>query len=655
MAVDDNRKLQEIINRLDHVILQQEDRPEVYTMQRVARHVSNIDVTTSSMLDTMQSVFKVNQKQMVQQKSLFQRIGENFQEGSNKLRASIISLTDIIRTTLDFKGHLSRIERGVYEMKMTAQMGFMRMQEGFTRWIERLIFRVNDMKRIIGLQKTAADDLNSFLTSGSGNNSPLTVGFISALYQKIFAYEVMTKARDRKTELHRYKENMKVQRSQASDLKRIANHLTGRQLGWIAKLFRMVGVGLTLLGGQIITFSSTIATATATASKFGKLGRLAALALRGFGGLTGNVGNVIKILAEQGFKEVAKTMMKSIAKQVFFSIGRVIAVLLNPVALVGLVAGYGFYKIFEEEIDRIFVALKSIFSDPQKRELLFGIITNWFNEVITGIGEWFGIVGENIKEAVPEGAVEGVVSAFDSVVSVVKGVFNMYVNALNGIIASFMSIPDSFKLLMNAIERMMLSLQETVGEIIDFVPGIERPDSLNAEVLSSKRSKLEKEQSDINARLTELYNTDFVGKAGEAVVDGAKVAGQFIVDGVKDVGDTLSKPVDMLADSTEGLNRFLEMELEKKQLAEDAAVAAERQRMITEGIEGAKTISNAAIIQALAIREAAAKAAREAALVGNNVINQAVSSVNQQTTNFASPLTTSGGAKDNGTTKRVVQ
>ncbi|CAM0069532.1 hypothetical protein VPHD527_0403 [Vibrio phage D527] len=655
MSADNNKKLQEIINRLDHVILQQEDRPEVYTMQRVARHVANIDVSTTSLLDTMKSVFKVNEKQTIQQKSLFQRIGENFQEGSNKLRASIISLTDVIKTTLDFKGHLSRIDRGIQEMKVTAKLGFMRMQEGFTRWFERLIFRVNDMKRIIGLQKTTADDLNSFLTSGRGNNSPLTVGFISALYQKIFAYETVSRTRDRKTELHRYKANMKVQRNQASDLKRIANHLTGRQLGWIVKLFRIVGVGLMMLGGQIVTFSSAMGTAAATATKFGKLGQLAAMALSGFGKLTGGSGKMIKILAEQGFGEVAKTMMKSVARQIFFGLGRVIAVLLNPVALVGLVAGYGIYKIFEEEIDRIFGALKSIFMDPEKRQLLFGLVSQWFSDVIHGIGAWFGLVGDNIKDAVPEGAVEGIVGAFDKVVGFVKSTFNMFVNNLNKIIASFMSIPDSFALLMNAIERMMLSVQEMAAEMIDWIPGIDRPDSLAKDKLTAKRENLDGESAAIKERLNANYETDYIGKMGSAVVDGAKAAGQVVVESAKSIGNTLSKPVDGLAASAEGLDNFLSMELEKKQMAEQAAIEAERQRMITEGVAGAKTVSNAVILEALAVQKAAAEAARNAASVGNNIVNQAVSSVQQKTTNFASPLVSGGGAKHNGTTQRVSQ
>ncbi len=647
MSAENTKKINEIIGRLDHMILQQEDRPEIYTMQRVARHVGNIDLTTSSLLDTMKSVFRVNEKQTIQQKTLFQRIGENFQQGSNKLRASIISLTDVIKTTLDFKGHLSRIERGIQEAKLTAQMGFMRMQEGFNRWFERLIFRVNDMKRLIGMQKNASDDLNSFLTSGAGNNSPLTVGFVSALYKKIFAYETVTRARDRKTELHRYKMNMKVQRDQASSLKRIANHLTGKQLGWIAKLFQYVGIGLALLGGKIITFSATMATAAQAAAKFGKLGRIASSILLGFGKLTQGTGNIVQKLAYD-MRGTIKSWMWVVVKQAFLGLGRMVAIMMNPVALTAMLAGYGIYKIFEEEIDRIFGTLKSIFSDPEKRQLLFSLVSQWFTDTLNGIGQWFGLVGEEIKDAVPEGAIDGIVAGFDKITGFVQKAFSMYVDAINGIIASWMSIPDSFQLLMLAVDKMMLNIKEVIGSVIDYIPGIDVPDWLNEKTLSKERKRIDGDEATTKARMSARHETDYLGKAGDAIVDGANVAGQAILDGAKSVTDTLRNPVKGLADSTEGLNRFLDMELEKKQQAEAAALQAERQRMFAEGIEGAKTISNAALLEAMAVRDAAFKAAQQAATVGNTMVNQAVNNVSQATTNFTSPLSTGGSAKETG-------
>ncbi|AFN37558.1 UNVERIFIED_ORG: hypothetical protein GCAPEGMB_00389 [Vibrio phage V07] len=647
MAADD-KKMNEIIGRLDHIILQQEDRPEVYTMQRVARHINNIDITTTSMLETMQSVFKTNEKAVAQQKNLFQRVIENFEQTSNKVRASIISLTDIIKTTLDFKGHLSRIDRGIQEMRLTAKMQFARMQEGFNRWFERLIFRVNDMKRVIGLQKTAADDLNSFLQNGAGNNAPLTVGFISALYKKIFAYQVVTETRNRKTEQLRYKENMKVQRNQASDLRRIANHLAGEKLGWIAKLFRLVGVGLVMLGGQLVTFSTSMAMAASTATKFGTLGKIASNILLGFGKFSKGTGNIVQALATD-MSGTIKGWMWTVVRQLFLGLGRMVAIMLNPAALVAMVAGYGIYKIFEEELDRIFGALKNIFSDPEKRAMLFSIISNWFTDMVRGIGEWFGIVGENIKDAVPEGAVEGIVSGFEKVTSFVRSAFQMYVNAVNKIIASWLSIPDSFRLLMLAIDDLMLNVKEFVVNALNALPDFLKSEGMEKFIagadIEGNRARIDASKAEVKDRLNARYQTDYLGKAGDMIVDGAKNTAQAVIDGAKNAADAIKRPVESLASSTESLDKFLAAEVEKKQMQEDAIVAAERQRMIEEGlIKPFQEIKRSVILEAVAAREAAYRAAQQTKEVGTNFVNNAVSSV-QNTTNFTRPLTTSGEAK----------
>ncbi|AAQ64396.1 hypothetical protein KVP40.0326 [Vibrio phage KVP40] len=647
MAADD-KKMNEIIGRLDHIILQQEDRPEVYTMQRVARHINNIDITTTSMLETMQSVFKTNEKAVAQQKNLFQRVIENFEQTSNKVRASIISLTDIIKTTLDFKGHLSRIDRGIQEMRLTAKMQFARMQEGFNRWFERLIFRVNDMKRVIGLQKTAADDLNSFLQNGAGNNAPLTVGFISALYKKIFAYQVVTETRNRKTEQLRYKENMKVQRNQASDLRRIANHLAGEKLGWIAKLFRLVGVGLVMLGGQLVTFSTSMAMAASTATKFGTLGKIASNILLGFGKFSKGTGNIVQALATD-MSGTIKGWMWTVVRQLFLGLGRMVAIMLNPAALVAMVAGYGIYKIFEEELDRIFAALKNIFSDPEKRAMLFSIISNWFTDMVRGIGEWFGIVGENIKDAVPEGAVEGIVSGFEKVTSFVRSAFQMYVNAVNKIIASWLSIPDSFRLLMLAIDDLMLNVKEFVVNALNALPDFLKSEGMEKFIagadIEGNRARIDASKAEVKDRLNARYQTDYLGKAGDMIVDGAKNTAQAVIDGAKNAADAIKRPVESLASSTESLDKFLAAEVEKKQMQEDAIVAAERQRMIEEGlIKPFQEIKRSVILEAVAAREAAYRAAQQTKEVGTNFVNNAVSSV-QNTTNFTRPLTTSGEAK----------
>ncbi|QIW90263.1 hypothetical protein OLCHANIL_00180 [Vibrio phage V05] len=647
MAADD-KKMNEIIGRLDHIILQQEDRPEVYTMQRVARHINNIDITTTSMLETMQSVFKTNEKAVAQQKNLFQRVIENFEQTSNKVRASIISLTDIIKTTLDFKGHLSRIDRCIQEMRLTAKMQFARMQEGFNRWFERLIFRVNDMKRVIGLQKTAADDLNSFLQNGAGNNAPLTVGFISALYKKIFAYQVVTETRNRKTEQLRYKENMKVQRNQASDLRRIANHLAGEKLGWIAKLFRLVGVGLVMLGGQLVTFSTSMAMAASTATKFGTLGKIASNILLGFGKFSKGTGNIVQALATD-MSGTIKGWMWTVVRQLFLGLGRMVAIMLNPAALVAMVAGYGIYKIFEEELDRIFGALKNIFSDPEKRAMLFSIISNWFTDMVRGIGEWFGIVGENIKDAVPEGAVEGIVSGFEKVTSFVRSAFQMYVNAVNKIIASWLSIPDSFRLLMLAIDDLMLNVKEFVVNALNALPDFLKSEGMEKFIagadIEGNRARIDASKAEVKDRLNARYQTDYLGKAGDMIVDGAKNTAQAVIDGAKNAADAIKRPVESLASSTESLDKFLAAEVEKKQMQEDAIVAAERQRMIEEGlIKPFQEIKRSVILEAVAAREAAYRAAQQTKEVGTNFVNNAVSSV-QNTTNFTRPLTTSGEAK----------
>lgn len=644
----DNKKMNEIIGRLDHLILQQEDRPEVYTMQRVSRNISNIDITTTTMLKTMQDVFKTGEDTTKQQKTLFQRVIENFSQTSNKVRASILSLTDIIRTTLDFKGHLSRISNGIDEMRLTAKMQFARAQDGFNRWFEKLIFRVNDMKRIIGLQQTSADDLNSFLTNGSGSHAPLTVGFVSSLYKKIFAYQLITDIRARKTSKMWHKQNMTVQRNQAADLKRIADHLTGKKMGWIAKLFQIVGIGLMFLGGKITTLATSLAGAASAASKFGKLGRVASSVLLGFGKFTKGSGKLIEGLATN-MGGTVKSMMMFVVKRLFLGIGKMVSLMLNPVALVAIIAGYGFYKLFEEELDRIFAALKNIFGDPEKRAMLFNVISQWFTDMITGIGEWFGLMGDNIKEAVPEDAVDGILGAFYKVKDFITSAFKMYVNAINKIVATWLSIPDSFQMLMMAIDGLMLGVKEFVVNALDALPDMLKSDGMKKFIadadIEGNRAKLDAQKSELQGRIDGRYNTDYVGDAGNAVVQGVKDIGQGIVDGTKSAVDLMKSPYDALATSTENLDKFLSAEIEKKKQAEDALAAAERKKMFEEGIiKPMQEVKRSAVLGAVAAQEAAARRLADVKESAGNVVSTSVNSV-QNNTSFNKVLGVSGDAK----------
>ncbi|AUR86061.1 coil containing protein [Vibrio phage 1.081.O._10N.286.52.C2] len=650
MSADNTKKINEIIGRLDMMILQQEDRPEVYTMQRIARNIGNIDITTATLLDTFNAVFKVNTEAVEKQKTLFQRVMGNFESSSNKIRAAIVSLADIMRTSLDFKGHLARIQNGVEGMHLTAKMQFARAQEGFTRWAERLIFRVNDLKRTIGLQANASDDLNDFLKNGAGQNSPLTVGYISNLYKKIFAYQLLTENRNRKT-LQKYnKENMKVQRNIASDIKRVADHLAGKQLGWIAKLFQYLGVGIAFAGGKLATFATTMMSATAAGGKFGKLGKVVSNILLGFGKFGQTGGGVIQKLA-QDLGGTVKGWMLFVVKRLFLGLGRMVTLMMSPVGLAAMIAGYGIYKLFEEELDRIWASLTSIFSDPEKRALLMDKIGAAFTGMIDTIGSWFGMVGDDIKDSMPVGLFDGLMSRFNTMKRMITTAFNMYVNAVNNVIAGFASIPDAFELLMIAIDEMMLGIKEFAVNTLKMLPDWARSDGMNKFIdnsnIDDERATLDARKASTQGRIDERFDTNYVKNAGDAVTDGIVKGAKAYVGAYVAMGNGLKDAVGSLATGLEDLDKELINGVAEKKEMNAIALQAAKEKARAEQLEALKAKGQAAIITAEAKANDLLEASKRGVTQAQTAIQNSVSSV-QNHTSFNTPVTVNSDAKNTG-------
>lgn len=645
MAMDEKRS-KEIIARLDSLILQQEDRPEVYSMQRMARHLDSIDITTTGILTKLNDVYKVNEEMKEQSKTLFDRISERWDNASNKVRASISNLADIIKTTLDYKGHFKRIQESSQRMYEMVSEKMARMRKSMSDMLIQLVWSSKGMRDIMNRYNLAQKDLQGFLDFGSGNDAPLTVGWVSNLYKKIMTFEMIRDMRNRKIESNRWKETKGFQRNIASDVKRIAKHLVGEVDGWFVKVMLVFAAGLTWFGKQLLVAGQGLS-AMNVAFKGKNLQKLNPL-LNGFTSALGMaIGSLGKIT--QGGGEFIKVMVSksigqwvwTLVRQVFMGLGRVVTMMMNPVALLTMLAGYSIYKIFEEEFDHLFGGIKAIFANPENRQELISRLSAWFSGLIDGMVDWFLGVGNKLEEVLPVGMFDKLVNGFKGAVGLVKKAFSMYIGGINNIIASFASIPDSFQLFYNAFQGMVLTIKEGFAKMAGWVLSDEKMKEfgLDPEQLAAQRMTLDKESEEIKGRMQERYDTEYVQNATKAAVDtvaDAASATKDMVVGIKDnIGSGIRGLGDLAYETAE------EMRLKRE---------AERERQLLE-IEAEKRLAREVQIEALKAKAAAAVDTVKQST--SNMVNTVVD--NSSTANFSTPLTTNSPAKITRTDRGVSQ
>lgn len=583
MAMDDKQS-RKIIDRLDTLILQQEDRPEVYTMERVSNNIDSIDITTRNILGILEDVHQTNKEIQKQNMSLFERIGERWTNGTNQLHSTLISLVDTIKTTLDYKGHFRRAQELQQKTFAMIGKGFIQVRKNLSDGLANIVWSMQGMRMIMSKFNKAQADLNGYLESGKGSNAPLTVGYISNLYSKILTYENLNNMRNRKLAQKKHVSTTKFLRNMSADLKRLTDHFTDEQKGWFAKLmfnlgsaFKFMGEHITSLGGALSAL--TFAFQGKWISKLNPVLNAATKGLgffaKGLGTISSGVGGLL-----HDFTGTVGMWLRSLVGTVFTGIGRVVTMMLNPVVLVSMLAGYSIYKIFEEEFDHLFGGIKAIFSNPENREAVWSGITQWFNGIVDSIIGWFGSLGQSVAEMLPDGMMDSIVGAFQSGVGFVKKVLNGYVNGLNKIIATFASIPDAFSLLGMGIESMILSIKEMIGGIISGLPDWMTPDSLkekfNTKDLEAERSALTAKQDDVRARVDKRYEEQYVQDTAAAVGNAVKAGVGNVVDGVVNLKDNIGGGITSLGDAAYNYADKLQAERDQKAKADQLKVEQER-------------------------------------------------------------------------------
>lgn len=580
----DDKQSRKIIDRLDTLILQQEDRPEVYTMERVSNNIDSIDITTRNILGILEDVHQTNKEIQKQNMSLFERIGERWTNGTNQLHSTLISLVDTIKTTLDYKGHFKRAHELQQKTFAMIGKGFIQVRKNLSDGLANIVWSMQGMRMIMSKFNKAQADLNGYLEAGKGSNAPLTVGYISNLYSKILTYENINQMRNRKLAHKKHVSTTKFLRNIAADIKRLANHFTDEQKGWFAKLmfnlgsaFKFMGRHITSLGGALSAL--TFAFQGKWISKLNPVLNAATKGLgffaKGLGTISSGVGGLL-----HDFTGTVGMWLRSLVGTVFTGIGRVVTMMLNPVVLVSMLAGYSIYKIFEEEFDHLFGGIKAIFSNPENREAVWAGITEWFSGIVDSIIGWFGSLGQSIVDMLPDGMMDSIVGAFQSGVGFVKSVFNAFITGLNKIIAIFASIPDAFSLLGMGIESMILSIKEMIGGIVAGLPDWKAFDSLkekfNTKDLEAERSALTAKQDEVRARVDKRDEEQYVQDTAAAVGNAVKAGVGNVVDGVVNLKDNIGGGITSLGDAAYNYADKLQAERDQKAKAEQLKVEQER-------------------------------------------------------------------------------
>ncbi|CAL9999876.1 hypothetical protein VPHD479_0399 [Vibrio phage D479] len=638
MASDNKKQIDEIIARLDLIVMQSDDSPEAASMQRVAMYTSNVDLTTSKIFDKLVEAFGANDKQAEAQKSLFVKWQEAWQSQQSRMSAALQNVRDTIVAALDFNSHFLKMQNTWDSIKTATKNGFIRMVTLEQRLIDTVTNSTKEMRRDAAMQKLAQQGMQDYLNASTGQNAPLTVGWVSGLYNKIFTYNLITDTRARKTATARWKESNKFQRTLGDNVRRILTHLIGPNVSMWQKILTFVGTGFVMASSGLMFLSSKVG-ALATSNKLlGGMARVVSGSLKGLGLLSKGTGELMI-----DFRGTISKWFVTLVRQTFMGLTRVIGMMMNPVVLIGLVAGYSIYKIFEEEFDRIFAGLASIFGDPKKRAALWQNITGWFSSVIGSITGWFTDTGSDIAEMMPEGMLDSVISGVEWYIETVKNNFMMVINGVNKVIGAFASIPDAFQYMILSIEDMMNDVKLGIGKMISYIPGFGDTGEEMIADSEKRQSEIDKAQMELSERMAERMKQEYVQDAAKATVDSVKQVG-------KDIRDTIGHPLDAVGTSIENLNDNLALQTmtdeemkallnrkqddlstpEEERLWARLQVMDARRRSLE--LENANRKLNGAEMQ------------RQQVVVQNQVTNNSVSDSSSKVS-MSAPLTTSGSAK----------
>lgn len=638
MAMDDSKRLDEIISRLDLIVMQADDSPEAASMQRVAMYTSNIDLKTDKIYNKLLEAFASEEKQAEVQKSLFVKWQEAWQNQQSKMSAALQNVRDTIVAAMDFKSHFNKMNMTFDSIKNATKNGFIRMITLEQRLIDTITQSTKDSRRDAEAQRIAQQGMTDYLNASSGQNAPLTVGWVSGLYNKMFTYNLITDTRNRKTATARWKETDKFQRTLGDNVRRILRHLIGPNISMWQKVMTFIGQGMLMASGGLLFLANKVGALATSNRLLGGMARMVSGTLKGLGILSKGSGELLI-----DFRGTILKWFVSLVRNSFLGIGRVIGMMMNPVVLLGLVAGYSFYKLFEEEFDRIFAGLAKIFGDPEKRALLWQNITGWFTGLINSITGWFTETGTDIKEAMPEGMFDAIISGVTWYIDTVKAGFKGVITGVNRVIGAFASIPDAFNYLILSIEGMMESVKLGVGKMISYIPGFGDTGEEMIADSEKRQAEIDKAQEELSARMAKRMKTEYVEDAAKETVDA-------IGDIGKDIRKTIASPLDATGDAIDRLNDNLTLQ---------GMSDEEKAAMLNRNQEDLNTPEEMRLWNRLKISEENKRAAElemrqsklrgaeqaRAAMNVNNVVTNNNVSDSSSSVNMATPLTTAGSAK----------
>lgn len=253
----------------------------------------------------------------------------------------------------------------------------------------------------------------------------------------------------------------------------------------------------------------------------------------------------------KGLGRQLSTMLGTTMRSAITSIGPRLVALANPVSLViGAVAslGYGVYKLFEDEFDKIFSNVKSLITDPERLNNLMTPINQWLNNIISSVKTAFGDITNQFISNITE-LKELSVQFFDKfgITSFFNNLFNTVLGVWNGIISTFLNIPDYLSKLNIKMDQlilnMKLSVQNTINGLIDNVNSVSSKLGLEIDQIEfvgdaeKAQQRLLDAEAELNKRISERNNTEYVQDAAKFVADGVTETAKRTVDGLKESTD----------------------------------------------------------------------------------------------------------------------
>lgn len=544
MATTVEQQNKAIIKRLDQLLFQNDDA----TAQVENQNASNMQLVTSqnglikkntSALASISNVLKSSYKATSKaNQALFKQVGDY-----NKLNTdNATSLRSIVKS-------VSKPQLGAVD---TPKVDFKRSTPVDQSESLGLLGAANGINSTALVSLTSIQDaLHSALKPVTGASSSLTVGYMSGLFAQMQTHNDIIENRKAKDLVKSNKENSAFQRTLSTNTRAFLVKSNATNIMAIYDFLKLLGLSTKSVGAAVKLLGSG-------ALAFGKsVGRITGITNL-LGGSVLNLINVVKS-SLTGFglsvTNLLKNFLLTSVRNVFFGIGRALTVMMNPVVLIALLAGYSIYKIFEDEIDGLFTAMTSLFSDPAKRELIMKNISDYFSGLATKVGEFFNLDTFDFKDL-------GVVGeTLETAINGLTGFFGEMKTTINKIIGAFSNIPKAFKSLGFMFDGLVL----TVGDMIEkgirslrsklFLSTDEQDKELA--VIAEKRKALDIAIADNAAAMKVTANKDVVGDTAKAIKDVAKAGVKAVVDAKDSASSVISGATDSINQYSKGLDAQL--------------------------------------------------------------------------------------------------